>query len=505
MLAFTIRKFVNGGGVIPNLDEDKFKIKEVVEETQWGGTRRSFRFYHWVEEEEDYVFMISYNEHGWVQDYNMDEIKEAGVCYHTIEIGTAFLDSIYYMHNPIEFAYKNGKLRKGFASNLRKRLAGKSRASQHTKNMLGFYIDRRRQETGLNNRELYTLLRSEIGHDINLCPLSNVIFPYYDSKAIRLNNEIIRVWSKCEPREFGLTKVDSGQYVSDDYVFYRGIAYRRDELNLVRCPVCNDEVPDSSIDQTDNCCERCVENKYKIHNYSTRVPELLTFKAKGVKPGVDPLYMGIEIEYETTDKMKAQMAVGRKLFGHAIMKSDGSIRNGFEIVTCPATLDIHMDVFSQFFADKPQELKAAENVGMHVHVSRKPLNQFTIGKLTAFLNNTDNKDFIKFIAGRIDNSYARIDPARTITFPITRGKGDRYNALNLNPQDTIEFRIFSTPTNFNEFASRLQFVHALTEYCKPAQLSCNLKELVNHNTFIKWLAVNHKDYPDLFELIKGAN
>ena len=157
--------------------------------------------------------------------------------------------------------------------------------------MLGFYIDRRRQETGLNNRELYTLLRSEIGHDINLCPLSNVIFPYYDSKAIRLNNEIIRVWSKCDPSEFGLTKVDSGQYVSDDYVFYRGIAYRRDELNLVRCPVCNDEVPDSSIDQTDNCCERCLENKYKIHNYSTRVPELLTFKAKGVKPGVDPLIL----------------------------------------------------------------------------------------------------------------------------------------------------------------------------------------------------------------------
>jgi hypothetical protein len=215
--------------------------------------------------------------------------------------------------------------------------------------------------------------------------------------------------------------------------------------------------------------------------------------------------MGIEIEYETTDKEKAKLAVGRKLFGHAIMKSDGSIRNGFEIVTCPATLDIHMEVFSQFFADKPRELKAADNVGMHVHISRKPLNQFTIGKLTAFLNNTDNKEFIKYIAGRIDNNYARIDPARTITFPITRGRGDRYNALNLNPQDTIEFRIFSTPTNFYEFASRLQFVHALTEYCKPAQLGCNLKELVQANTFIKWLASNHKDYPDLFELIKGAN
>mgnify|MGYP007090463966 FL=1 len=53
---------------------------------------------------------------------------------------------------------------------------------------------------------------------------------------------------------------------------------------------------------------------------------------------------------------------------------------------------------------------------MHVHISRKPLSQLTIGKLIEFLNRLDNKEFIHHIAGRIDNQYARMESDRTITF-----------------------------------------------------------------------------------------
>jgi hypothetical protein len=83
----------------------------------------------------------------------------------------------------------------------------------------------------------------------------------------------------------------------------------------------------------------------------------------------------VSLEYETDNRNRAQLDVGKLMHGHALMKSDGSIRNGFEIVTCPATLDIHLDVFKKFYDNIPKDLKIAKNVGMHVHISRKPLSR----------------------------------------------------------------------------------------------------------------------------------
>lgn len=186
------------------------------------------------------------------------------------------------------------------------------------------------------------------------------------------------------------------------------------------------------------------------------------------------------------------------------MKSDGSIHNGFEIVSCPATLDIHLEEFKKFFDSyKHLDIFPDTNTGMHVHVSRDPLNYFTIGKMTEFLNRPDNKKFLLHIAGRIDNNYARMT-GRTVTFPLIYGfGGERYNALNLCNKDTVEFRIFSTPKNWEEFSSRLEFCQALTDYCKPAQSSVPLKELTGYNNFMAWVLKNRKSYPELSNSLKG--
>ena len=102
---------------------------------------------------------------------------------------------------------------------------------------------------------------------------------------------------------------------------------------------------------------------------------------------------------------------------------------------------------------------------------------------------------------RSPNHYCRLQ-GRTVTYPLY-DKGDRYNALNLNPPETVEIRIFSTPRNYEEFASRIQFAQALTDYCGPAQLSCSLKELTKHQTFMTWVAQHRKDYPELANHLKG--
>jgi hypothetical protein len=184
------------------------------------------------------------------------------------------------------------------------------------------------------------------------------------------------------------------------------------------------------------------------------------------------------------------------------MKSDGSIRNGFEIVTCPATLDIQLEEFKKFFDNLPSELQVASNVGMHVHVSKKPLTLFTIGKLTAFMNREINKRFIEFIAGRNENHYCKLDTRRTVTFPWTNKSSERYNTLNLNNSETIEFRIFSTPMSFDDFASKVQFCQALVDYAMPANLALPISEITDHSNFIKWLQGNRKSYPQLVAKMK---
>ena len=84
-----------------------------------------------------------------------------------------------------------------------------------------------------------------------------------------------------------------------------------------------------------------------------------------------------------------------------------------------------------------------------------------------------------------------------------RNGGDRYNALNLNNQNTIEVRLFATPMNYKEFAMRLQFVQALVDYCSPAQSNESLKKQTHYEAFIHWLDNRRRMFPELSNHLKG--
>lgn len=416
--------------------------------------------------------------------------------------GRGALDGLYHKYNPANYYFKNGNLKHGFWNTLRERLMGRANHSHATLTMMRKGIDLLKDKyPNFSNEQIQDLFYQKTWHNIHWCNYTSQWYPNFLLKNVRLNNEYKHIPMDLNLADFGFTKVEGRTWwLSPDYVIYNDRAYKRDELNLVRCPVCNNEVVEGDLVDGE-MCNSCYDNKYKIHSYSTRVPTLLSFKAKNVRPKVEPIYLGLELEYETVNKDRAKKEVINLLDGHAILKSDGSIRNGFEIVTCPATADIHLDVFKSFFDNKPKDLKVADNVGMHIHISRKPLNTFTIGKMTEFLNRSDNARFITHVAGREPNQYCRLQN-RTLTYPLY-DKGDRYNALNLNPDSTVEIRIFSTPKDFQEFAQKVQFAQALTDYCGPAQLSCSLKELTKASTFTSWVLQHHKDYPELANHLKG--
>jgi hypothetical protein len=350
------------------------------------------------------------------------------------------------------------------------------------------------------NAYIQNHLPSKLQMRLKVCVMTGVFGTAATHRRANISGTQYWVNNNTDLNSLGYRRHDSGAiwYLPTEYVYDRNVYLHAD--GTVHCPNCENDVPTHAIDEGTGHCTVCSSHAYQVHSYSTRVPNLLKFKAKKVSK--DTLYLGCELEYETSHYDNARMKVGRILNGHAIMKSDGSINHGFEIVTCPATMDIQLEVFKKFFDKRPEELEAKSNTGMHVHVSRKPLSLLTVGKLTEFMNKNDNRKFIEFIAGRKANHYCAFQN-RTVTFPWTHQRGDRYNTLNLQNEQTIEFRIFSSPLTYEDFASKVQFCQALVDYAKPAQSGASLKSQTNYNTFLTWVMPRRKDYPELVSKLKG--
>ena len=460
--------------------------------------------------------------HGNMYSCDVPKCYSLGLCSETglsaSRAGLQALDTLYYLSNPPRYlSKKHGGPLKAFWDALRQRSNDSMfvRQSPQTRAMLNFaleYLDRNVPGTDMDKLEWVNRRCSDTFH---VCFLQEKLFPLIDLDQFYLQSRTdnVMVWalvekgltSNCSPESFGYVLDEgSGAWVKPGYCIIDGELYNENDVRFEECIVCGNEVLSTQLDENE-VCRDCRENKYKIHSYSTRAERMLKFKAKHVDPDKRLIYYGLELEYESSNRESDRVSVGKLLEGHAIMKSDGSINDGFEIVTCPATPEIHLEVFRNFFDHfNDMSLHSERNVGMHIHVSRKPLGMFAVGKMTEFLNKQENKDFITSLAGRTLNNYCSQETSRTVTFPLVQGSGARYNTLNLNNENTVEVRIFSTPTSYDEFARKLQFVQALTTFSQPCQVDAPLKELTHFGTFLKWLKGNRKFYPELAAFLKSS-
>lgn len=319
---------------------------------------------------------------------------------------------------------------------------------------------------------------------------------------------------------------------------YTNLGYIQDGLGWVKqgelCTSCGNRTNSSLFKGKCLTCLDLTEEDLRIHSYSTKVPTILKFKGKTARKksltktfnsyynkylselsiehskkvaiGDDLLYLGLELEYERQQSVggnAAEVAVMSMLKGHAILKSDGTINNGFEIVTCPATLDEHKIVFKAFFDNFPSEyIKTAGNCGLHIHVSRAPLSLLTQGRMIAFMNNGTNKIFLEHLAGRWSERWANIDSNRGLSY-VFSSSDSRYNVLNTVNKDTLEFRMFAPADTWDKFMYKLEFCVALTDYCKPCNTEFNSIDIQKEGNFLTWLAENQKQYPELSKFIFG--
>lgn len=211
--------------------------------------------------------------------------------------------------------------------------------------------------------------------------------------------------------------------------------------------------------------------------------------------------------------------VRQRLNGHAILKPEHS--NGFEIVTCPATLNYHRSVlWNGFFQEASEMLEGRPGCGLHVHFSRDAVTPEQLARIGFFYHEPCNYEFLTRMAGRIVDKEGQVynkaikktfidgQPEATIR-EIDNGGNRQHTSITANTplggytsdasklSKTLEVRIFQSVVNRNHVMASLEFVHAVVAYMEKCP---NIEAEMTHQRFVQWFVETSQmvTYPYLY-------
>lgn len=210
-------------------------------------------------------------------------------------------------------------------------------------------------------------------------------------------------------------------------------------------------------------------------------------------------YLGVELEVErrdSADRSRGEIAQGIADWvnkqatditaeGHhapiLFFEEDGSLQNGFEMISQPMGLDDHARLWRTALSPTLTRGLAShdtETCGLHVHISRDGLTPLHLSKVICFVNDPDNADLIKAVARRYNgtdshvdgrSNYCKVGGRRRLgrAFRDADDAGDKYVAVNVNKSRTIEFRIFRGSLKYMAVMAAVEFTNAVVEFCRP--------------------------------------
>lgn len=229
------------------------------------------------------------------------------------------------------------------------------------------------------------------------------------------------------------------------------------------------------------------ENKYiKSYNYK---PDGFIFSCLENESDKTKLFLGTEIEIDCAGENDDNAKYVIDNLKNCYTVHDGSLNNGFEIVTHPSTLNYHKqmnyrEVF-QWLLDKGYRSHDTRTCGLHVHVNRdylsenKTIQDLCITKILFLLEKYWNE--ITKIARRSECNYSvKIKRDRdddSLLDLLYKAKGNsgyfsnaKYNCLNLLHKNTIEFRIFKGTLKYETYIATLEFVKNIVDISKRVPL-----------------------------------
>ena len=249
------------------------------------------------------------------------------------------------------------------------------------------------------------------------------------------------------------------------------------------CSICNRIIHenDAYYDEDDDepRCYECNER-----HRGSRAIEDYYYKPAPIFYGTGPRYFGVELEIDEAGESNRN---ARELLDiangngqeHLYCKHDGSLDDGFELVTHPMSLAYHKKEMSWAeVLHRAVEMKYVSHLagtcGLHVHVSREAFGpteaeqEVCIARILYFFEK-HWEELLKFsrrTSRQLDRWAARYgykDQPYEILDHAKKGGRGRYTCVNLTNEETIEFRIFRGTLKLNTLIATLQLVDRICD------------------------------------------
>lgn len=306
---------------------------------------------------------------------------------------------------------------------------------------------------------------------------------------------------------------DCGDWCRTDDMFYAEGEYVCEDCidrNYYRCNHCDEYVHTDNArwdDNDDVYCEGCIDEygyfydrSYNIDDYHSSHSDSVSFY--GGEDNGKNLFEGMELEIDDGNDREECAGEIREIFNDFITcENDGSLNNGFENITQPATLNYHISIEEKYERLRDTARKYgfsshnAGTCGLHIHINRSFFGSKEETATAKILYMVEKfwDELVKFSR----RSYSQLDQWAKkynsdekpidIVKKFKNGRSyDRYCAVNLTNKNTIEFRLFRGTLNVNTILATLSLVDTI---CRFAKKKTN-KELQN----MKWEELLVNDY-----------
>lgn len=250
--------------------------------------------------------------------------------------------------------------------------------------------------------------------------------------------------------------------------------------HYVRCCCCDALLheDDAYNIEGDSYCSECyhdeIDKGRSIHDY-------------GYKPdpkfyGDSKRFFGVELEVDgagkDSDNADEILAIANKDGEHIYVKGDGSLDDGFEIVTHPMSLNYHKDFCWKEIMAKAISLgyrsHQTSTCGLHVHVNRSCFGdtqeeqELVISHILFFVEK-HWAELLKFSRrseysiNRWAGRYGYEKTGQEILDKAKKGNLGRYAAVNLMNYATVEFRLFRGSLKYTTLIAALELVDKICD------------------------------------------
>jgi hypothetical protein len=229
------------------------------------------------------------------------------------------------------------------------------------------------------------------------------------------------------------------------------------------------------------------------------------YKPPPVFHGIGPRYLGLELEINVPhgDLSERITDTVDTLDGLGYLKEDTSITHGFELVTHPMAFRWALDSFPWHLLNQLDRAGCTgDGNGLHVHISRAafagPCHVFRWMKFV-YRNAPD----VRALARRSSSYAAFLDSERDNIKRTCKGEyyGLRSCAVNTQPDDTFELRVFASSLDIQHVQAALAFADASVAYTRDLTIPDIIQAAGwTWSAFTQWLLTRPQYAPLTAEL-----